>query len=367
MLTSVNDTDASAVKLVAEKDLLQVEWGDGYRSKFHYLWLRDNSPSISQVNGMSTIDPLSIPAEPYPQKVHLNQIGEIEIIWANDGHISKFKPAWLRRNDYHNGRQQKWQPKLWGSEKINSITKADYKEILQDQAKLKDWLLSLNDDGIAVLENVPTEPDTILEVASQFGCLQETPWGKLCNIKTVENPNTTAFTNTEIFLHNDLVHLPISPAYMMLHYLKTTTIGGENTLVDGFQIAEALRQEAPEKFELLSTFPMEFRFQYPHAELVGKGEIIHLDYLGKVKSIRFSSRSIQPFKLPSKIMKPYYEAYRTFAEMCNSNEYQIRLKFNSGDFVILDNHRVLHGRTEYTGERWVQCAYLSLVYLRDEL
>lgn len=359
MLTGIHNRETSAVNVVAEKDLLQVEWGDGSRSQFHYIWLRDNSPSIPWVNGQRTIDPLSIPAEPYPQKVHLNQRGEIEIIWANDGHVSKFDPAWLRQNDYSNGTQLKWQPQLWGSEKINSITKADYKEILQDKAKLKDWLLSLNDDGIAVLENVSTEPDTILEVASQLGCLQETPWGKLCNIKTVENPNTTAFTNSEIFLHTDLVHLQAFPAYMLLHYLKTAPKGGDNTLVDGFKIAEALRQEAPDKFKLLSTLPMEFRFQYPDAALVGKGEIIHLDYLGKVKSIRFSSRSIQPFKLPSEIMKPYYEAYRTFAQMCNSDEYQIRVKFNSGDFLILDNHRVLHGRTEYTGERWVQCAYLE--------
>ena len=368
MLQAVKNSEASTLKLITEKDLLQVEWGDGSRSQFHYLWLRDNCPSIPRLNAQRNIDPLTILAEPYPQKVSVNEEGKIQIVWANDGHVSKFDSAWLRQHDYYHGRKPKfWEPKLWGSEKGALLAKADYNEILQDEGKLKDWLLSLRDDGIAVLENVPTQPDTILELASQFGCLQEIPWGKFANIKTVENPNGYAFTNARLFPHTDFAYLQAPPAYLLFHYLKVTPIGGENTLVDGFKIAEVLRQKEPEKFKLLSTFPLQFCFQCPDTDLTAEGEIIHLDCLGKVKSIRFSCRSMQPFNFPPEVMKPYYEAYRAFAEMCNSDEYQIRVKFNSGDLAIADNHRVLHGRTEYAGERWMQSAYIERTKLLGRL
>lgn len=100
---------------------------------------------------------------------------------------------------------------------------------------------------------------------------------------------------------------------------------------------------------------------------MGLGPIINLDCLGNVKSIRFSSRAIQPFNFPSKMMKVYYEAYRTFLEMCNSNEYKMGIKFNKGDLLILDNHRVLHGRTEYEGERFIQSTFIERTELMSRL
>ena len=360
MLTVATNPETSVVKLTAEPDLLQLEWEDGYKSQFHYLWLRDNCPATPRVNCQRTTDPLTIPAEPYPEKVSLNREQEIEIVWANEGHVSKFEPSWLRNHSYSNGKiPPSWQPKLWGSEKQNSITRADYNEILQDETKLRDWLLAVRDEGIAVLENVPTEPGKILEVASEIGCVRPTYWGTCNDIKSIADPETDAFTNLRILPHTDLSYFASPPAYLIFHYLTVASVGGENHLIDGFKIAEVLRQEAPEKFKLLSTLPVQFRFQYTDADLIGQGEIINLDCLGAVKSIRFSSRAIQPFNFPSELVKPYYEAYRTFMEMCNSDQYRIHVKFNSGDFVILDNHRVLHGRTQYTGERFIQSTFIE--------
>ncbi|MEM6613820.1 MAG: TauD/TfdA family dioxygenase, partial [Cyanobacteria bacterium P01_C01_bin.72] len=107
--------------------------------------------------------------------------------------------------------------------------------------------------------------------------------------------------------------------------------------------------------------------QHTDADLVGLGEIIHLDSSGAVKSIRFSSRAIQPFNFAPVQIKPYYAAYRTFLEMCNSDEYQLRIKFKAGDFVVLDNHRLLHGRTQYTGERHVQSTFIERTELISRL
>ncbi|NER37939.1 MAG: DUF971 domain-containing protein [Oscillatoria sp. SIO1A7] len=367
MLIAANNPRISVRKIITEKDLLQVEWADGYRSQFHYLWLRDNCPSVPRINGQRNVDPLIFAAEPYPKKVCINQEKKIAIVWANDGHVSKFEPVWLRKHDYSNGTQAKWQPKLWGSEKVSSLAKADYSDILQDEAKLRNWLLSLRDDGIAVLENVPIEPDTVLEVAAHLGSLRETYWGKITNVKSVNNPVSPSFTNLTILPHTDLTYFDDPAAYLLLHYLQISNTGGEVTIVDGFKIAEVLRQEAPEKFKLLSSLPVKFRVQFTDADLSAEGEIIRLDCLGKVKSIRFSCRSIQPFNFPSEAIKPYYEAYCTFAQMCNSDEYIMRVKVNSGDLLILDNHRVLHGRTEYSGERWVQIACIERTELLSRL
>jgi len=368
MLTVATNSDISVLKLKTEKDWLQVEWEDEFYSQFHYLWLRDNCPATPRVNCQRTIDPLTLPAEPYPEKVSINQEQQIEIVWANENHVSKFDSLWLREHSYSNKTQPKsWQPKLWGSEKATSITKANYSDIWHNKAQLKDWLLAVRDEGIAVLQNVPTEPGTILEIASQLGCVRETYWGRCNNVKSVANPETDAFTNLRILPHTDLSYFASPPAYLLFHYLIIGATGGENSLIDGFKIAEVLRQQAPEKFKLLSTLPVQFRFQHTDADLIGEGAIIELDCLGEVKLIRFSSRAIQPFNFPSEVIKPYYEAYRTFMELCNSDEYRVNIKFNSGDILIFDNHRVLHGRTEYTGERFMQSTFIERTELLSRL
>ncbi|MEM6614276.1 MAG: TauD/TfdA family dioxygenase, partial [Cyanobacteria bacterium P01_C01_bin.72] len=347
MLATEINREKTISKLIATKDFLQVEWEDGVKSEFYYLWLRDNCPATPRVNCQRTTDPLNIPAESYPEKVSLNQNKKVEIVWANEGHVSEFEPSWLRNRGYAPAKTaQSGLPRLWGASKANAIARADYQQVLQDEAKLRDWLLAVRDEGIAILENVTTEPGKILEVASAIGCVRPTYWGSCNDIKSIANPETDAFTNLRILPHTDLSYFAAPPAYLIFHYLQVAEIGGENTLIDGFKVAEDLRQQAPEKFKLLSTLPVEFRFQHTDADLVGLGEIIHLDSSGAVKSIRFSSRAIQPFNFAPAQIKPYYAAYRTFLEMCNSDEYQLRIKFKAGDFVVLDNHRLLHGRTQ---------------------
>ncbi|MGB3401444.1 MAG: TauD/TfdA family dioxygenase [Microcoleaceae cyanobacterium] len=365
LASSLNQT---IVKLTPGTDELKIEWEDGYRSQFHYVWLRDNCPQTPRVNCQRTIDPLTLPANPYPEKVSLNQEQNIEIVWANEDHISQFDPFWLRQNCYSNDSHSiAWQPKLWGSEKATSITTANYTDVFQNKALLKDWLESVRDQGIAILQNVPTEPGQIVEVASQLGCVRQTYWGKCNDVKSVANPKTDAWTNLGIVPHTDLSTFASPPAYLLFHYLKTSDQGGENALIDGFKIAEVLRQQAPEKFKLLSTLPVQFRFQHTDADLIGEGEIIHLNCDGEVKSIRCSPRAIQPFKFPPEFIKPYYDAYRTFVEMCNSDEYRVLIKFNPGDLLILDNHRVLHGRTKYVGERFIQTVYIERTELLSQL
>ena len=67
-------------------------------------------------------------------------------------------------------------------------------------------------------------------------------------------------------------------------------------------------------------------------------------------AVRFNCPTALPFYLDSDLMEPYYDAYRTFGVMLESAEFQVRFKLDPGDLYIVDNTRVMHGRTEYSGE-----------------
>ena len=58
----------------------------------------------------------------------------------------------------------------------------------------------------------------------------------------------------------------------------------------------------------------------------------------------------------------YYSARKKISELYNSNQYKIEFKLLPGDLLMMDNHRLLHGRTTYNaneGKRFLQGCYID--------
>ena len=56
----------------------------------------------------------------------------------------------------------------------------------------------------------------------------------------------------------------------------------------------------------------------------------------------------------------YYAARKKISELYNSNNYRIEFKLMPGDLLMMDNYRLLHGRTTYDaneGNRFLQGCY----------
>ena len=76
--------------------------------------------------------------------------------------------------------------------------------------------------------------------------------------------------------------------------------------------------------------------------------------------MRFNNRSAAAFTdIPFDKMKAYYRAYRRFGEMVDDPQMQVDFKLQPGECFIVDNTRVLHARTGYSGDgsRWLQGCY----------
>ena len=77
--------------------------------------------------------------------------------------------------------------------------------------------------------------------------------------------------------------------------------------------------------------------------------LIHLAALAGVR---------ESFNNPEK----YYEAKRIFHRMINSEKYMINFRLPEGGLIIMDNYRLLHGRTSFNtseGSRFLQGLYID--------
>jgi gamma-butyrobetaine dioxygenase len=354
-------------KLDLNDSALTVHWSDGRSSRFHYFWLRDNCPQLRHPStNHRVVETSSLPADVRPSQASINSAGELVIVWAHDGHASTFMPDWLRRYDYANGAQrQRWQPTLWDAAIGGALPKTRYTDVLRDTEVKRAYLARFRDYGIAVLTDVPTVPGTVLEVAKQFGEVRSTSWGTVFDVKTMPNANSLAYTSLPLVTHTDEAYREPTPTIQLQHFLIADPNGGASTLVDGFKIAADLRAAAPDKFALLAETPLHFHFRDANTELENEGPVIETNVRGEVIGIRYSNHSVQPFDLPFDQMQAYYDAYRTFGTMRESDAYQLRIKLESGELYMVDNRRVLHGRTGFasTGARHLQSCYIE----RDEL
>jgi gamma-butyrobetaine dioxygenase len=338
-------------------DFSMVVLGD---QEFHPLWLRDNCrcPECRHESGQRLLDTRSLPDD-----LSVVTVNGYEVSFS-DGHTSVFDAEWLQANS--SGPPQS-PPRLWGAEIQDELPSARYDEVAAGGEALRRWLAWVEELGFAILTCGPTEPETVTRTTELFGFVRETNYGRLFDVKTVVKPTNLAYTGLGLGAHTDNPYREPTPTLQLLHCLASSAEGGENTLVDSFRVVQDL---PPDDFDVLARTPIRFRYVDADTDLEAETSVISVDLRGEVQAVHYNTRSAQPFRLRAEAVGRYYEAYQRFGRMLEMPEYRIQFKLGAGDLFIVDNLRVMHGRTGYAasgGERHLQGCYADRDGLRSTL
>jgi len=352
------------------EDQIRVRWADGRVSPFHHQWLRDNCPCAQCVYSVTREQVLEI----VDVDDDLSAIGaRIEhgvlcVEWRG-GHHSQYDPGWLRAHAYDDEsraerRAAKPQPQLWDS--TFDLPVFDYTAVMEDPKALLQWLLALRDRGLTQVRGVPTEPGSLALIAKRISFIRESNFGVLFNVQSKADADSNAYTAFNLPLHSDLPTRELQPGLQFLHCLVNDADGGESLFVDGFAIANALREEDPEAFRALCEIPVEFRNKDRHSDYRRLAPIIALDALGEVVEIRMANFLRGPFETSVAQMPLLYRAYRRFIAMTREARFRLVKRLNPGELWCFDNRRTLHARNAFdptSGARHFQGCYID----RDEL
>ncbi len=344
-----------------DQQWLDVHFSDGTTSRFLGSWLRDNVGSgRHRSEGQRTFDINTLPPVSITNAHHTN--GAVTVSFSPEGLVESFDEEWIRRQrggDRDRPAGVVPQPKLWDAQLQSKIGFEDYPSLANNSARLHDWLTHIHDYGFGLLENVSTTPGSILDVVALFGYTRETNYGRLFDVRVEADPANLAFTRLGIGMHTDNPYRDPVPGLQLLHCLVNESDGGANQLCDGFAVAEKIRAEHPDAFDLLSTRPVRFRFlEEGSADLQLCVPLIEVDSTGDVKGIRYNSRSAQAFEMPTTVLSDYYDAYRILGESLHDPGALIEFRLEPGQLVVFANQRVLHGRSSYDeGDRHLQGCY----------
>ncbi|MEM7045503.1 MAG: gamma-butyrobetaine dioxygenase [Pseudomonadota bacterium] len=362
-------TKLDTVDVLDGGQAIAIRWVDGHCARFHAVWLRDNAfdeATRSPANGQRLITIQDIPEATRIEEVSIID-DALQLRFAPDGKRSLHPGDWLRAHAYDvSPDQRRGHPppevKTWDGMFDPVDVTAGLAAITERPDALRNWLDHVRRYGFARLTGGPVQSGALLEVVNTFGYVRETNYGKWFEVRTEINPSNLAFTSLGLQAHTDNPYRDPVPTLQVLYCLENAAEGGDSQVVDGFRAAERLLQVDPEGFALLSTYPARFAYEVAdRVRLQARKPMIELDGRGQLAAIRFNNRSTAPITdVPYDDMAAYYDAYRRFAEIIDDPAMAVTFKLEPGESFIVDNTRILHGRTGYEGEagsRWLQGCY----------
>ena len=360
-------------KLEKNPNYLKVVWDDGEESKFNYLWLRDNCPTAHDKDSRHRMfNILNVSPDINPKNYNLDESGSLEIEWSEGDHKSSYDPKWLRENCYTIRNKEKYiSPyKLWDSSLQNNLgsIEIDYEEILNSKEGLIKWLELLHHTGIAIVKNAPIEKDSGFKVLNRISHTRETFFKTPFEVINIPKPNNSAYTSHALRNHMDLPWFENPPGYQFLHCLINSAKGGNSSAVDAFAVADYLRKNEEDIFDVLVNTPLKFRDKDYTQEAVRSfyGPAISLTKDGDYNDIRYSIATLDALDCHPDKMDAIYKALHRFGNLLHDQKYQINFRLEPGDIFSFNNRRLLHGRTEFdpnSGHRHLQGYYMD----RDEI
>ena len=334
----------------------------GAKKEIHPFWLRERVNSenfLDQKTQQRLFDPTMLKNSSEISKVNISD-KFLEVNFKDGAYaklvIENILKEFEKENELYFINKISWKSDFQNNN-IYKFNKNFFEEKIMYES-----LLDFYKYGFVIFENVPTQDNFIVNFANSIGSIRRTNFGEFFNVKSKPNPNDLAYTSLPLAPHTDNPYRKPVPCIQLLHCIENEVSGGSSTLVDGLAVTEELKKKHPIFFQILTEIKVRFQFVDDNVVLEDWAEMIQLDENKRLKQVRFSPRlDFVPLMDKGKL-ELYYTARNEISEMYNSEKFRIEFKLKPGDLLMMDNYRLLHGRTEYNaneGNRFLQGCYID--------
>ena len=347
-------------KIVKNKNNLEFCEGPLKGKVLHPLWLRE------RLNDEKNLDKSSLQRLYEPSLLDDSlEINEFTIdsnllkINFNDGEVGNYLIDDLV-NEINN--YDVIPDKLEWNNNIDNLPYHDYNKFNKSKYLTIKMLSDFHSLGFVIITNLSNKEGTVLKFAESLGPIRSTNFGKYFDVISKPNPNDLAYTSLGLSAHADNPYRKPIPGIQLLHCIANQAKGGDSILVDGFAVANYLKKNNKDFFDILTSTQILFRFIDKDVILENWGKLIELDDDNNFKQIRFSGRLDYVPALETNKLSIFYKARKKLYHLCSSKDFVINFRLESGMLMMFDNHRLLHGRSEYdpsSGHRHLQGCYIE--------
>ena len=334
----------------------------GQKKEIHPFWFRERVSGESFIDKgtqQRLFDPTQLQEDIKINSLNLSD--QFLEITFNDGAYTKFAIQNILREFDNENVIKKIKKVEWDSSFTN-FKNFEFEDNFFNEKVMYEALVDFYKFGFVIFKDVPTKDNFIKNFANSIGSIRRTNFGEFFNVKSKPNPNDLAYTSLALAPHTDNPYRNPVPCIQMLHCIENEVNGGLSTLVDGYTVTEKLKKDFRDYYNILTEVKVRFQFIDQSVILEDWAEMIQLNEKGEFKQVRFSPRlDFVPLMEKNKL-ELFYSARKKISELYNSDQYRVEFKLNPGDLLMMDNYRLLHGRTSYDanqGNRFLQGCYID--------
>ncbi len=337
---------------------------------FNYFWLRD--ACISCIDPQTRERIFDCSALPNPPKATSAWIeGEhLRLSWQDEAVVSSV-PLSLLHEISATGRPHDpadLPRRLWMADFEPQIARVPQADVLHSDAGRAQFCRALIEDGIAIVTGMKPGKESLTALVETLGSITPSAEGYFFEVRVEIAPTNLAFTAGPLEMHTDLPGEDAAPGLQFLHCLENTVEGGMSLFLDGAAVAEALRKEDPDAFELLASHDIPFFYRHDHLDYRAHQRVIETDPQGRVTGVTISQHLQDTLDLPQELLDTYYPAFVKFIRLMQEDRFLVRFRSQAGNCVVFDNHRIVHGREGYvaeSGKRHLRGCYADRGALRS--
>lgn len=343
---------------------LTVSWLDGSQSTLPYIWLRDNDPDeLHPQTHERVFDLTSVALDIQPTKVILDKHG-ISIDWPDKAQTSHYSNHWLHEHRPGIPRPDaaRIEKQSWAQASLSQLSCFDAQRCYDDTNYFQQSLETLKRYGIMLIQNLEHDPKAGERFGDLIGFKRETNFGVMFDVKSKPEPNNLAYTSLALPLHTDLANQEFVPGNQFLHCYLNQAEGGQSRFVDAMSIVDQFKQDHPDYYQLLCDLPVPFRFVDDDNDIRYHRPIINLSSQGKFKGLTFNAHIADVADFAAEMLYDFYAAFRQLMIAIKQSQWQIEYQLQSGEMVIFDNQRILHGRASFnpnSGARHLRGYYIE--------
>ncbi len=335
---------------------------NGLKKEIHPFWLRERvngEDFVDQGTQQRLFDPTQLKKDIEIENLNLSD-DFLEVSFT-DGTNTKLAIKSILK-EFSNTNNAKFIEKVEWDSSLKDLNHFEFRDNIFEEKDMYKALIDFYKFGFVIFKKVPTQNNFITKFANSIGNIRRTNFGEYFNVKSKPNPNDLAYTSLPLAPHTDNPYRNPVPCIQILHCIKNDVTGGLSTLVDGYTVTKKLKKDFPKYYKILTEIKVRFQFIDKSVILENWAEMIQLDENKRFKQVRFSPRLDFVPLLEKEKLELYYSARNKISELYNSNKYRIEFKLLPGDLLIMDNYRLLHGRTSFNlndGERFLQGCYID--------
>jgi gamma-butyrobetaine dioxygenase len=344
---------------------ITVHWHDGHVSHFPGIWLLESCQC--ETCGRSEVAVrhtrlLDKPNRPQPMACDYDD-ETLRVDWGGRHH-SRYDLVWLRSQCLSESarRERKFRATPWGREILQRLPIFSYPALTASPDLHLQFLESILDPGFAVLRDVPPERERTQEIAALVGKLRMTNY-EIYELQTKPDPEISGDMAIPLKLHTDEPYRVEPPAITFFHVIRQAEHGGVSTLADSLRLAESLRDRDPQAFAILATIPARYHRSLIEGRLFEyQRTIIQRDADGDVNGVFLLERGMAPVDCALDRVEAFYDALRRFLQLIDSREDEIEIRLETGEMLVFNNHRLMHGRTAFdpSSGRHVRSCHVDL-------